>query len=167
MRDALTVFAQSVISGAKEIANFYKASDWKNYTTKVHALKSSARVIGANELSDRAKRLEDAGNNGYIEEIKKDTDGLLELYISFADKLSPLLEVEEDTDKPLIDADGLAEAYEALQEAAANFDFDTANFVLESLAEYKIPDDAQEKFSKIKAAASKPDWEELGSLLAG
>ncbi len=165
--DALTVFAQSVISGAKEIANFYKKSDWKNYTTKVHALKSSARVIGANELSERAKRLEDAGNCGYIEEIKNDTDGLLELYISFADKLSPLLEVEEETDKPLIDADGLAEAYEALQEAAANFDFDTANFVLESLAEYKIPADAQEKFSKIKAAASKPDWEELGSLLAG
>lgn len=33
---------------------------------KVHALKSSARVIGALELSERAKRLEDAGNSNYI-----------------------------------------------------------------------------------------------------
>jgi len=166
--DALTVFAQSVISGANEIANFYKISDWKNYTTKVHALKSSARVIGANELSERARRLEDAGNCGYIEEIKNDTDGLLELYISYADKLSPLLETEEDdANKPLIDADNLAEAYEALQGAAADFDFDTAQMVIESLAEYKIPADEKEKFDKIKSAASKPDWEKLGSLLAG
>ncbi len=153
--DALTVFAQSVISGAKEIANFYKSSDWKNYTTKVHALKSSARVIGANELSEKARRLEDAGNSGYIDEIKKDTDGLLELYISYSEKLSPLLKVEEDdADKPLIDAENLAEAYEALQGAAAEFDFDTAQMVLESLAEYKIPADEKEKFDKIKTAIS-------------
>ena len=165
--DALTVFAQSVISGANEIANFYKVSDWKNYTTKVHALKSSARVIGANELSERARRLEDAGNCGYIDEIKKDTDSLLELYISMAEKLSPLLQVEDDTDKPLIDAENLAEAYEALQGAAAEFDFDTAQMVLESLAEYKIPSDEKEKFEKIKSAANKPDWEELSGLLAG
>ena len=164
--DALTVFANAVISGAKEIAKFYEVADWKNYTTKVHALKSSARVIGANELSERAKRLEDAGNSGYINEIKKDTDKMLELYISFAEKLKPLIKVEEsDADKPLIDAENLAEAYEALQGAAAEFDFDTAQMVLESLAEYKIPDAEKEKFAKIKDAASKPDWEELKKLL--
>ena len=165
--DALTVFAQSVTSGAKEIANFYKMSDWKNYTTKVHALKSSARVIGANELSDRAKRLEDAGNSGYINEICESTDGMLELYISFANKLAPLLKTEDDdSDKPLIDADSLAEAYETLNEAAAEFDFDTAMFVLESLEDYRIPDDKRENFLQIKTAASKPDWEELKRLLA-
>ena len=164
--DALTVFAQSVISGANEIAHFYKIADWKNYTTKVHALKSSAGVIGANELSDRAKRLEDAGNSGYINEIQESTDGLLELYISFADKLAPLLKTEDDDeDKPLIDEDGLAEAYEALQGAASEFDYDTAQMVIESLADYRIPDDEKEKFEKIKAAVLKPDWEELSNLL--
>ncbi len=166
--DALTVFAQSVTSGAKEIANFYKLSDWKNYTTKVHALKSSARVIGANELSDRARRLEDAGIAGYINEIKDSTDGMLELYISFADKLAPLIQPEEDdSDKPLIDDDALAEAYEALNEAAAGFDYDTAMFVLDSLADYRIPENQRDKFSQIKTAVSKPDWETLANLLAG
>ena len=166
--DALKVFAQFVISGAKEIANFYKESDWKNYTTKVHALKSSARIIGANELSERAKRLEDAGNSGYINEIERDTDGLLELYIGFDEKLKPLFPAEENNaDKPLIDENSLAEAYETLQDAAANFDYDTASFVIESLEDYKIPDGELEKFSKIKSAISKPDWEELHSLLVG
>ena len=165
--DALKVFANSILAASNDIENFFNVEDWKNYTTKVHALKSSARVIGANELSERARRLEDAGNCGYIDEIKKDTDSLLELYISMEEKLSPLLQVEDDTDKPLIDAENLAEAYEALQGAAAEFDFDTAQMVLESLAEYKIPSDEKEKFEKIKSAANKPDWEELSGLLAG
>ena len=164
--DALTVFAQSVTSGAKEIANFYKAEDWKNYTTKVHALKSSARVIGAKELSNRARRLEDAGNSGYINEIRESTDGLLELYISFADKLSPLLKAEEDdSHKPLISDDELAEAYEALKEISASFDFDSAMFVIASLEAYRLPDNEKEKFSQIKSAVSKPDWEILKNLL--
>ena len=165
--DALTVFARSVASGSKEIANFYKIEDWQNYTTKVHALKSSARVIGANELSERAKRLENAGVNGYIDEIKISTDRMLELYISFADKLSPLIEVEEDdSGKPLIDDALLAEAYEALKEMSASFDYDSVQFVLQSLEDYRLPDAEKEKFSKIKDAASKPDWETLAKLVA-
>ena len=164
--DALTVFAMSVISGAKEIANFYKEGDWQNYTTKVHALKSSAKVIGANELSNRARRLEDAGLSGYIDEIKISTDSMLELYISFADKLAPLLKVEEDdSDKPLIDDNQLAEAYEALKEISASFDYDTAMYVIQSLEEYKLPDSEKEKFTAIKNAAMKPDWETLQKLL--
>ncbi len=165
--DALTVFAQSVTSGAKEIANFYKLGDWTNYTTKVHALKSSAKVIGANELSERAKRLESAGVNGYIDEINISTDKMLELYISFAEKLAPLIKVEEDdSDKPLIDSDQLVEAYETLKEMSASFDYDSVQFVIQSLEDYRLPDAEKEKFAQIKIAASKPDWETLAKLVA-
>ena len=164
--DALTVFANSVISGAKEIAEFYRQGDIKNYTVKVHALKSSARVIGANELSERAKRLEDAGNAGYVNEIKKFTDGLLELYISFADKLAPLIKVEvDDSTKPPIDADQLAEAYETMKEVAQTFDYDSMQFVIQSLEEYKLPTEDAKKFAAIKIAAEKPDWEKVLGLL--
>ncbi|MBR5913185.1 MAG: response regulator [Selenomonadaceae bacterium] len=165
--DALTVFAQSVTAGAKEIADFYRNNDIKNYTVKVHALKSSARVIGANELSEKARRLEDAGNAGYVDEIKKFTDGLLELYISFAEKLSPLIKVEgEDDSKPLIDEDELAEAYETMKEVAQTFDYDSMQFVIQSLEEYKLPPDDAKKFAELKIAASKPDWEKILELLA-
>ena len=165
--DALTVFAKSIMSGAKEIAEFYGRNDIKNYTVKVHALKSSARVVGAKELSERARRLEEAGNAGYVDEIKKFTDGLLELYISFADKLSPLIKVEEDdADKPPIDEDALAEAYETLREVAQTFDYDSMLFVIQSLEEYKLPTDEAKKFSALKVAAEKPDWEKVHELLA-
>ena len=164
--EVLKVFAEAINSGAAEIENYFDNEDWKNYTTKVHALKSTAKVIGAEELSDKAKRLEDAGNSRYIDEIKTFTPPLLDLYKSYAEKLAPLLETsEDDSDKPQISDEELAEAYETLREIAANFDYDSLNFVLQSLEEYKLPDSEKEKFNLLKDAAAKLDWEKISEQL--
>ena len=164
--DTLTIFADAVSSGVKEIADFYQKEDWKNYTVKVHALKSSARVIGANELSERAKRLEDAGNSLYIDEIKKDTAALLELYLSYESKLTPLIAKPVDTtDKPLISEEDFSEALEALKEAAASFDYDSVTFVLDELDGYRLPDEHSARIGSIKEAAAKLDWEKINALL--
>ena len=164
--EALTVFAQSVANGAKEIEDFFNNADCKNYTTKVHALKSSARVIGAKELSERAKRLEDAGNSGYVNEIKENTPELLKLYRNYGTKLAPLCKVEEDdSDKPLIDESELVEAYETMKEVAASFDYDSLMFVFQSLDEYRLPDSEVERYKQLKEAAAKLDWEKINALL--
>ncbi len=164
--DALKVFANSILDASAEIENYFNEGDWKNYTTKVHALKSSARVIGANELSDRARRLEDAGNANRIEEIQNDTAALLKLYRSYFEKLSPLIETEEtNSNKPLIDEDSLAEAIEAMKDAAANFDIDSLEFILESLEDYQLPENEFERYKKIKSAVEKLDWESITSIL--
>ena len=166
--EALTLFAQSVESGVKEIANYFKNEDWKNYTTKVHALKSSSRVIGALELSERARRLEDAGNSGYINEIKDGTADLLQLYLSYQAKLAQLCEAEEDdSNKPLIDDNALAEAYETMREVAESFDYDSMMFVIQSLDDYRLPKEESERYKQIKTAAMKPDWDKVKELLAG
>ena len=167
--DALTVFAESVSTGAKEIGEYYKNEDWNSYTTKVHALKSSARVIGARELSERARRLEDAGNSGYIDEIREFTAELLQLYMSYEAKLMPLLkrEDEDDANKPLISDDELAEAYETMKEMTASFDYDSMMFVIQSLDEYRMPENEVNRYKEIKSAAVKPDWDKIRELLAG
>ena len=67
--EVLDVYANSIASNFEEIENYFVAEDWKNYTTKVHALKSSARVVGAKELSERAKRLEELYNKSSRFEI--------------------------------------------------------------------------------------------------
>lgn len=164
--EAVKVFAESAFSGIEEIESYFQSEDWTNYTTKVHALKSSARIIGAGELSERARRLEDAGNAGYLNEIREGTEELLKLYRSFADKLSPLLTEEvKDEEKPLIDGAALSEAYEALREVAVSFDYDSAMYILESLGEYRIPEEEKDRYEKIRKAAQAPDWEGLKALL--
>ncbi|MBQ6735596.1 MAG: DegV family EDD domain-containing protein [Lachnospiraceae bacterium] len=66
---ALKLFAESAKAKADEIEAFLREEDWENYTIKVHALKSSARLIGATALSEDAKALEALGN------MAKETDG--------------------------------------------------------------------------------------------
>ena len=164
--NALTVFAESIVSNADEIEKLFRAEDWKDYTTRVHALKSTARVIGAAELSERAKRLEDAGNSGYYDEIRESTVPLLELYRSFATKLSPLLkQADDDEDKPLISDDDFNEAIEALREAAASFDYDSVMFVMDQLNDYRLPETHSARIKSIREAAAKLDWEKLNELL--
>ena len=164
--NALKVFANSIESNSGEIERYFESQDWKNYTTKVHALKSTARIIGATELSDRARRLEDAGNSSYIDEIRKDNPALLELYRSYLKKLSALIEVEDDESKPLIDSAQLAEAYQTLKEVSASFDYDTASFVMNSLADYRLPESERERYKDLKNAVEKLDWETVNRLIA-
>ncbi|MBE5878035.1 MAG: Hpt domain-containing protein [Lachnospiraceae bacterium] len=48
----------------------YESKDWGNYVTYVHALKNSARLIGANELADMAYRHERHGQAGQFDVIE-------------------------------------------------------------------------------------------------
>ncbi|MBO6215997.1 MAG: response regulator, partial [Lachnospiraceae bacterium] len=58
----LKLFVESIESKSNEIRQFYEDEAWEDYRTRVHALKSSARVIGARELSKEARDLEIAAN---------------------------------------------------------------------------------------------------------
>ncbi|MCR5098631.1 MAG: response regulator [Lachnospiraceae bacterium] len=44
----------------KELEDFYAAKDWDNYTIRIHALKSTSKMIGAMDLFETAKDLEAA-----------------------------------------------------------------------------------------------------------
>ena len=165
--DALKVFAQSIESNADEIQRYYDTDDWDNYTTKVHALKSTARVIGAMELSEKARRLEDAGNNCYCDEIEAGTAPLLELYRSYTGSLSMLLPAEDTAqEKAPISSAELAEAWQALAEIVASFDYDSLMYMLGELSGYQLPAADAEKLAKVKKAAAVPDWAALQKILS-
>ncbi|MBR5337016.1 MAG: DegV family EDD domain-containing protein [Lachnospiraceae bacterium] len=68
-RSMLAMFYDSIKEKADEIEAYYGNEDWENYTIKVHALKSSARIIGAMSLGDEALRLEEAGKDRDVEYI--------------------------------------------------------------------------------------------------
>ncbi|MBO4903096.1 MAG: response regulator [Lachnospiraceae bacterium] len=67
----LNVFLSSLDEALTELDPLKNAEDLKEYAVRIHGLKSSARTIGAKDLSEKARRLEEAGNNGdhaYISE---------------------------------------------------------------------------------------------------
>ena len=164
--DAVTVFAESAETGAKEIAEYYAAENWQDFTTKVHALKSTSRIIGAERLSELSKYLENAGNSGDIGAIKEKFDELINLYSSTTKKLAPILAKERiEDDRPLIDEAALAEAYCAIKDFAQNFDDDSMMFVFQSLEGYSLPEETKERYEDLRRAASIPDWELIRKLL--
>ncbi|MCR5559761.1 MAG: transporter substrate-binding domain-containing protein [Schwartzia sp.] len=161
----LRIFLESVEEKADEIQQLFESRDWKNYTTKVHALKSSARIIGAAALSEQAKHLEDAGNQLQVEEITQKTPALLELYRSCSKLLDTFkTEDTDNSDLPEIDSESLAEAYEAIKELAASFDYNSIKLVLAELEKTRVPKELSERHNRIVDAAKKPDWDALKKI---
>lgn len=76
----------------EEIVDYYEKEDWKNYGIKVHALKSTSLGIGAVELSEFAKALENAARNGNIAFVKAQHDNILKEYDELLEKLREVLE---------------------------------------------------------------------------
>ncbi len=167
--ETMKLFAEAYTENRKAIENFYNAEDWKNYTIRVHALKSSARIIGANELSNQAAALEAAGNAEDAATIQRDTPHLFDLYAQCIDVLRPVAPAKTASDpdgaKELLTPEELADVYEALKEVAAIFDYDSAQFVLEDIAGKEPPADERDHFNAVCKAAKKPDWITLQKLL--
>ena len=84
---------------ATEIEKYWEVKDLKNTTTKVHALKSTSRVIGAAKLGDFAERLEKAGKNGDEETLSKELPQLLIDYRKLVSALLPVKDISIDEDK--------------------------------------------------------------------
>ncbi|MBR1479140.1 MAG: response regulator [Lachnospiraceae bacterium] len=168
--EALQIFAASIEDKADEIEKFYNASDWGNYTIKVHALKSMARSVGADKLSKLAADMEEAGDNGNVGQIKKNTGALLKLYRGYLEALSPLSKSSSGDSKdekalPEIAPEELSEAYSSILEMAMSYDYDSVLMVMDSLSEYRIPDAEQDKYRKLTEAVKKPDWNMIKEVL--
>ena len=163
----LEQFYNSIEPNSLEIENYFNIKDYKNYTIKVHALKSSARLIGAEGLSQEAMHLEDCGNNLDIDSIKNLTPKLLKDYRDYKAKLSPLYAKAEAelAAAPEIDINTLNEAYEAIAEFAENFDIDTIDEILENLRKYKMPEAERDKFNAIDKSVRNSDWAGLKEAL--
>ncbi len=164
LENVIEEFYVSLDSKAQNIENFEKEKDYRNYTVAVHALKSSARLIGANKLSEDAAYLEKCGNEENISEITEKTSALLSLYRSYKDKLSPAIK-KEDSDKPEIPADELESAFADMKELLEAYDFDTADGIIKMLADYSIPDGYKDKYKKVVELMAAVDRDGLLGVL--
>ena len=138
------------------------------YTIKVHALKSSSKIIGAMEIGELAEKLEAAGNNNDIDAINVYTDELISYYSSLYYMLRHHLKTKSNaSDKPEITLDSLKEAFMAMDELAQMYDYDSIVGIMDSLEEYTIPKEFVERIRALKKAISKADWDTIISLLKG
>ncbi len=159
----LKIFYESYGSRSQEIAGFYDAQDWENYTIKVHALKSSSRLVGAVDLGNDAEALEMAGKSSDVGFITEHHDSLMSEYKEVWEALSPMLGKGDDL--PDIPDDMLADAYAGLSEFVQAKDYELARMVMDSIKEYHLPDEDEERFGRIGICLSKMDWDGINDIL--
>ncbi len=110
----------------------------REFTVEVHALKSSARVIGATKLSERFKELEDLGNIGDEKKIQELLPDVLELYQSYKSALKEY--GTSQVNKRQVPKEELILYLEGIQKAIDEFDLDLADEAMHKLEECLLPE---------------------------
>ncbi len=162
----LKIYYDSVDEKYEEINGYFMSGDIENYTIKVHALKSSSRIIGAAAFSEKAQLMEDAGKKNDTLYIDDHHEELMSEYKSY----KPLIGVifandDEDGDKPEADESLISEAIEEMKLAAADFDSDKFDEIFERLSGYSIPEDKKELIGRIKTLSDNFDFDTIAELL--
>jgi len=178
--DAVKNFYDGIEEKATEIEGYVASGDWKNFTVQVHALKSSARLIGMGDLSERAKAMEAAGNaaqrgdRSAFDDIAVHTPKLLADYRSCLQTLAPLrgkvvLPAQAAGDgaasKPAIPEETYREALSALRELVSAFDFGSADAIIAELDSKTLPENCAGQFAALKRAVRSVDADAVLKLL--
>ncbi|MCR5033595.1 MAG: response regulator [Lachnospiraceae bacterium] len=163
---AVQLFYDTIDNTAEVIEKAYAESEYKLYTIKVHALKTSARIVGDKDLASLAEKLEDAGNKGDISFIEKNTGRLLEQYRAYKEKLAAMqTSPEEDEGKEPIPEAELKDAYVALKEVIPQMDYDAVEMIVDQLLTYRLPEGDKEKIEKLEKLLKAFDWDGMETLM--
>jgi CheY-like chemotaxis protein len=142
-----TGFAEGAEKNLPQIRADFEKQDWENYQIRVHALKSTARQIGANELSELALRQEMAAKERNIAEIENGAENLLEKYEQTVKLLRNVLhlnaaEAAPAEEKAEISAQELREKLSEAKKCIENFEAESALEILKPLASCSFEDAA-------------------------
>ena len=168
--DTLKTYFNSGQKNAEEIEKYWNGKDIKNTTVKIHALKSTSRVIGAMELGDFAARLEKAGEEGDVKTLETDIEKLLIMYRNLLTEMEMLGSIDggvEGSDKPLILEQDIKKTYETISKLCEAFDFDGVAETVKSLEKYRFPESEAAKFETIKKAVDNFDYDLIPKIISG
>lgn len=159
----LDIFYESIDENSAEIDEKYHEEDWEYYTILVHALKSSARIVGAADLGEEAFAMEMAGKNEDVDYIRANHETLLEHYRAFKEILSDIYEGEDTdpADLPEANEDMIANWYARIRTGAEEMDIGTLDGVFAEVKEYLLPEKDREKMKEIRHMAEEFEYDEI------
>lgn len=158
----------------KLLGDFYKLIDAKankiekcladnlirDYTIEVHALKNTARMVGAAHLSEWFHRMEDCGNAGDVETITAETPGLLAELRSFKEILRPYGEAGNQNKKE-VPTEELIEILTNMRDSMDQFDLDSVDAAMQELEKCRIPDSCSAQMETLRVAVTDVMMEEV------
>ncbi len=162
----LQVFLGSMDEMTEELERFYSDRDYEQYTIRIHSLKSSARIIGANKLGDAAQMLEDAGKNENESYLQEHHEEFMTEYRRLKEPLSAISYVDEpDAGKPTADAELMRSVYRDIKEATEEMDLSRLGDIIERMNGYHIPETESDRWKRIRTAYERFDYSDILELV--
>lgn len=165
-------------SGTRELfvsllGDFYKLIDTKSlkiekcmddalirdYTIEVHALKNTARMIGAMKLSEQFWELEQLGNANDMEAIYQKTPKVLSLYRSYKTVLKSYGTAQAELKE--VSKEEILLYLKGIQEAIEGFDLDAADAAMEKLEQCRLPEACQSLMEDLRVFVADVAMEEI------
>ena len=136
--EMLVKFAKDAERKAAEIEEAFQKEDLGKYQISAHALKSSAKMIGADALFETARAAEDAAKGRNPARVRESHGPLMEYYRETAQYISDAFHLTDDTeaeDPALteISEDELRARLSELQSSLETFEADRAETILRGL----------------------------------
>ena len=135
----------------------------KDYTIEVHALKNTARMVGAGQLSEWFHRMEDCGNAGDVETITRETPDLLSELRSYKEILRPYGEAGNQNKREAT-AEELIEILTRMRDAMDGFDLDGVDDAMQDLEQVRIPDGCVPLMEQLRVAVVDVMMEEVMNI---
>lgn len=159
----IRIFYRTIDSKANKIEQCLKEGLISDYVIEVHALKSSALLIGAVPLSEAAKELEGYGKQGKTELLEEKTPDLLAMYRDFKDILKPYADKEEAARQEASNGEW-CQALQQIHQCIEQFDLDGVDQIMEQLEEYQVPECIRESMDQLRVYVADVSLEEIMEL---
>lgn len=168
--ETVTDFYKSVDSEADRLEQMYteirnNPDMLEQYRIKVHAMKSSANLIGAIMLGGMAKLLENAARDEDLATVTQFTPAFLKEWREFKGKIKECVK-EPETEKQDIEDETVILAYlEMLRLAMLETDIDGMDQNMAELEKFRYASDIQKKMEQLAEMVTNLECEEAVSLI--
>ena len=141
-------FYKLIDSKSDKLERCLKENRIKEYTIEVHALKNTARMIGATKLSKMSYELEQLGNAEDVDAIREKSTEHIELYRSYKDKLVAYGKTSVKEMKT-VSPEEMKKMLMRLHDAVDSFDLDEADKVIKELETCELPEYLEKKCQEL------------------
>ncbi len=164
----LKIGYETIDEKTAELESLFENEKIDDYTLLAHTIKSSLRVMGAEDLGEEAQKLEDAGKRNDAAYIRKHHKSFIEDYERLWDRLSAVFRDDADGagELPEIDMTDLNEVYSAIRYAAKDMDCDRIEEAIDSVKGYTIPEGEAARWKSILEAAAKFDYDGIVNIIS-
>ena len=157
-------FYKLIDSKSNKVEQYLADGLIRDYTIEVHALKSTARMIGAMELSEKFYQLEQLGNQNDVDTLAMETPKVMELYRSYKPILKPFAK-ERARDKIEVPLEEMVSELKELKNAIDSFDLDRADVAMHKLEGFVWPKCCQHKLEMLSVLVADVAMEEIMKLV--